>query len=158
MIWGSTLENTQIFDGSPHFKHSFLDAFEKLQKVATSFVIFLCPSLSPPGTTRLPLDAFSRNLMFGIVFAKAVEQIQVLIKSEKEMGTLHTLAREVVRSIGASPTVYNLLRNELSKPRIEDVIHNNEETLVEQVKKIDENGGPCGTPGRNKKYVHNFDR
>jgi hypothetical protein len=45
--------------------HYFLDAFEKFQKAAISLIIFLCPSLSPSGTTRLPLDGFSWNLMFG---------------------------------------------------------------------------------------------
>jgi hypothetical protein len=42
----------------------FLGAFEKLQKATFSFVIFLCLSWNAPGTTRLPLDGFSRTLMF----------------------------------------------------------------------------------------------
>ena len=41
-------------------KLSFLDAFEKLQKVTISFVVMsVCLSVHPHGTTGLPLDGFS---------------------------------------------------------------------------------------------------
>jgi hypothetical protein len=43
---------------------SFLDAFSKLLKVTISFVIYVCLSVRPHGTTRLPLDGFSWNLIF----------------------------------------------------------------------------------------------
>jgi hypothetical protein len=39
----------------------FLDMFAKLQKANISCVMSVCP---PHGTTRLPLDGFSRNLIF----------------------------------------------------------------------------------------------
>ena len=38
----------------------FLGAFAELQKLTISFVM----SVHPHGTTRLPLDGFSRNLIF----------------------------------------------------------------------------------------------
>jgi hypothetical protein len=34
----------------------FLGAFEKLQKGAISFVVYIRPSIPPQGKTRLPLD------------------------------------------------------------------------------------------------------
>jgi len=45
---------------------SFLCAFAKLRKTAVSFVTSVCPH----GTTRLPLDGFLRNLMFGCLFVE----------------------------------------------------------------------------------------
>ena len=36
----------------------FLDAFVKLRKATTSFVMSFRPSVRPRGTTRLPLDGF----------------------------------------------------------------------------------------------------
>ena len=44
--------------------NTFLDAFTKLRKAITSFVMSVCPSIRPHGTTRLPLDEFSWNLLF----------------------------------------------------------------------------------------------
>jgi hypothetical protein len=40
-----------------------LGAFAKLRKSTVSFVIPVCPSVRPRGTTRLPLDGFPCNLM-----------------------------------------------------------------------------------------------
>jgi len=34
----------------------FLGAFAKLQKATISFVMSVCPSVRPNGTTQLPLD------------------------------------------------------------------------------------------------------
>jgi hypothetical protein len=48
-----------------------IGAFAKLRKATISFVIldfklhYVCPSARPHGTTRLPLDGFSRNLIIG---------------------------------------------------------------------------------------------
>jgi hypothetical protein len=42
----------------------FLGAFAKLRKATVSFVMSVCPSVCPRGTTRLPLDGFSWNLTF----------------------------------------------------------------------------------------------
>ena len=41
-----------------------LGAFAKLRKATIRFVVFLCPSVRLHGTTRLPLDGFSLNLIF----------------------------------------------------------------------------------------------
>ena len=37
---------------------SLLGAFEKLRKASISFVMCVCLSIRPPGTTRFPRDAF----------------------------------------------------------------------------------------------------
>jgi hypothetical protein len=37
----------------------FLGAFTKLQKATVSFVMSVCPSVSPRGTTQIPLKGFS---------------------------------------------------------------------------------------------------
>jgi len=36
----------------------------KLRKATMSFIVSVCPSVCPHGTTRLPLDGFSRNFIF----------------------------------------------------------------------------------------------
>jgi hypothetical protein len=46
-----------------HCSVSLLDAFAKLRKATVSFVMSVCPSVRPHGTTRLPLDEVSWNLM-----------------------------------------------------------------------------------------------
>jgi hypothetical protein len=49
-------------------KSKILDTFVKLRKVTISFVMSVCPSFHPSacphGTTRLPMDRFSWNLIF----------------------------------------------------------------------------------------------
>jgi hypothetical protein len=66
-----------------------LGTFEKLQKPNISFVVsvrpFVCPFGSPQGTTLLPKDGFSWNLLFSI-FEKPVTKIQVSLKSHKNKG------------------------------------------------------------------------
>jgi hypothetical protein len=42
----------------------FLGAFTKLRKTTISFVVSFCLSARPHGTTRLPLNGFSGNLIF----------------------------------------------------------------------------------------------
>jgi len=58
----------------------FLGAFEKFQKATISFVIVICPSWRPTGTTRFPTEVFFTKFDVRVSFAKPVEQIQVLIK------------------------------------------------------------------------------
>jgi hypothetical protein len=41
----------------------FLSAFATLRKATISFVMSVCPSVNPHGTTRLPLDGFVCNLI-----------------------------------------------------------------------------------------------
>jgi len=43
--------------------YDFLGAFAKLRKTTISFVISVRLSFRPHGTTRLPLDGFSWNLI-----------------------------------------------------------------------------------------------
>jgi len=38
---------------------SFLGAFTKPRKATISFVVFVCPSVLPQGTSRPPVDGFS---------------------------------------------------------------------------------------------------
>jgi hypothetical protein len=45
-----------------------LDVFTKVQEVTISFVMPVCPSVSPHRTIWLPLDAFSQNLIFEVFF------------------------------------------------------------------------------------------
>ena len=59
--------------------------FRRVHKIAKSFVMSVCPSLSPHGTTRLPLDGFSWNLYLSI-FRKSVEEIKDSLKSDKNNG------------------------------------------------------------------------
>ena len=63
----------------------FLGAFAKFRKAAISFVMSIRSSIRPHGTTRLPLDGFSWNLIFDY-FSKVLENIQVSLKSEKNNG------------------------------------------------------------------------
>jgi len=61
-----------------------LGAFAKLRKATISFVMSVCPpippsvrpSICPHGTTRLPLEGVSLNLIFDI-FRKPVDKIEV---------------------------------------------------------------------------------
>ena len=62
-----------------------LGALAQLQKITISFVMPVHPFVHPHGTTRLPLDGFSWNLIFESVL-KIVEKIQVSLKSDKNNG------------------------------------------------------------------------
>ena len=42
----------------------FLGTLTKLQKANMNFVMSVCPSVRPHGTTRVPLDRFSCNLTY----------------------------------------------------------------------------------------------
>jgi hypothetical protein len=70
------------------FCHSYftvvilLGSFASLWKAIISFVMSVCPH----GTTRLPLDGFGLNLIFGFFFRKSVDKIQVSLKSDKNNG------------------------------------------------------------------------
>jgi hypothetical protein len=61
---------------------AILGASAKLPKATISFVMSVHPSVCPHGTTRLPTDRFSLNLIFEY-FSKSVEKIQVSLKSDK---------------------------------------------------------------------------
>jgi len=51
---------------------ALLGAFARLRKATVSLVTFVCPSLRH-GTTRLPLNGFSWNLIYMPTFRKSVE-------------------------------------------------------------------------------------
>jgi hypothetical protein len=54
---------------------SILGAFAKLQKVTTSFVLSVCLSVCPYGTTWLPLEGFSWNLI-SVLFRTLLRKFQ----------------------------------------------------------------------------------
>jgi len=57
----------------------FLGAFAKLRKGTASFVLSVCPH----GTTRLPLDGFSWNLLL-VIFRKIFRENSSLVKIWQE--------------------------------------------------------------------------
>jgi hypothetical protein len=67
-------------------------AFAKLRKATISFVmppsvrLSVRPSVRPHGTSRLPPNGFSWNLIFREYFEKSVEKIQVSLRSDKNNG------------------------------------------------------------------------
>jgi len=64
-----------------------------MQKATISFVMPVCVSIllsvCPHGATLLHVDGLSWNLMFEYFLKKSFETIQVSLKSDKIMGTLH---------------------------------------------------------------------
>ena len=63
-----------------------IGALEKMRKKLLCFFMSVRPSVLPHGTTRLPLDAFSWNLIVHNFFRKSVEEIQVSLKSDNKNG------------------------------------------------------------------------
>jgi hypothetical protein len=66
---------------------AFLGSFAKLWKVTVSFVMSVCPSFRPHGTTRILLDGFSWNFIFQC-FSKICRENSRLSKSDKNNGYL----------------------------------------------------------------------
>ena len=62
--------------------HSFLGAFAKYAKT-DYWLRHVCSSVCPHGTTRLPLDGFSLNLIFEY-FSKMCQEISSIIAIEQE--------------------------------------------------------------------------
>jgi len=84
------ITSNRITTASLHIlPNSLFGAFAELRKATMSFVMSVCLSVRPParphGTTRLPLDEFSWNLMFKY-FLKSISKIQVSLKSGKNSG------------------------------------------------------------------------
>jgi hypothetical protein len=69
-----------------------LGAFAKFQKTIISFEmslsLFVCLSVCPHDTTRLPLEGFSCNLIFQY-FSKICQENSSFIKSEKQKRVLY---------------------------------------------------------------------
>jgi hypothetical protein len=63
-----------------------LGAFAKLRTASLSFVMPVCLSVRPHGTTRLPLDGISKILFH--IFRKPAEKIPILLGFDKNTGTL----------------------------------------------------------------------
>ena len=63
-----------------------LGAVAKLRKATASFC-HVCPSVCPRGTTQLPLDGLSLNLIF-VYSSKSREKIHVCLKSDIKDGYL----------------------------------------------------------------------
>jgi hypothetical protein len=68
----------------------------KVRKATVTLVVSVCLSVRPYGTSRLPLDLFSLNLIPECFFRKFVKKIKVSFESDKNngyftwiMGTLH---------------------------------------------------------------------
>ena len=61
----------------------FLGVFRALGKATISFVMSVCPSVRPHGTTRFPPYELVRNFDIFTVFRKSVQKIQVALKSGK---------------------------------------------------------------------------
>ena len=57
-----------------HPIYSPLQARLQKREATISFVMSACPSVRPHGTTRLPLDGFSWNLIFAYFFSKICQQ------------------------------------------------------------------------------------
>jgi hypothetical protein len=71
----------------------------------------VCP---PHGTTRLPLDGFSRNLIFQY-FSKFVEKIQGSLKSDKNNGLCDTSHEDLCTFMTAFHEILLKIRNIQSK-------------------------------------------
>jgi len=61
---------------------TFFSVFAKLRKATSSFVMPVCLSISPNGTTHLRLNECSWNLIFED-FRKCVEKVNVLLRAMK---------------------------------------------------------------------------
>jgi len=73
------LKHSRMFLSDLHI--DFLGAFAKLRRSIIRFEMYVRLSVHRQGTTRLPLDGFSRNLILS-TFKKSAEKIQVLLKSQ----------------------------------------------------------------------------
>jgi hypothetical protein len=100
-----------MFHMSLKIASDFLIAFIKLQKATFSFVMSVCPSVHPYGTSWLPLDGILVNLILEL-FSKIVKKIQVLLKSTRITGTVHEVVFTVMT---VSPQILRRMRNVLDK-------------------------------------------
>ena len=68
---------------------TLLDGFAKLRNATISFVMSVCPSAFPHGTTRLPLDGLSWNLIFEYFFENLLRKFKIHYNLTTTTGTLH---------------------------------------------------------------------
>jgi hypothetical protein len=69
-----------------HRDRLLLGAFAKLRKATINFVMSVRLFVCPHGTTRLPLDGFSWNLIFESFSKICRKKIRVSLKSDKNKG------------------------------------------------------------------------
>jgi hypothetical protein len=81
-VWKDCMEGCVAFDGNYcevctvqiHFRYNnpintcFLGAFKIVQKATVRFVVYVCPSVSPRGTSRLSLDGIWSNFILKLFF------------------------------------------------------------------------------------------
>jgi hypothetical protein len=78
----------QVRTSYTHLRCQLLGAFQTLRQASISFIMFVSPSVCTHGTTRLPLDGFSLNLIFEhFFFENLLRKIQVSSKSGKNKGS-----------------------------------------------------------------------
>ena len=87
-MWGVSCEvrteQLALFIGTAHSQYRLLYLGAKLRKMTISFVMSVCPH----GTTRLPLDGFSWNLIFEY-FQKIFKKSEFYWNLTRITGTLH---------------------------------------------------------------------
>jgi hypothetical protein len=66
-----------------------LGALAKFRKASISFVMSVCRSVRPYGTTRLPLDGFSRNLILENFFENLSRKMKFHYNLTTITGTVH---------------------------------------------------------------------
>jgi hypothetical protein len=59
--------------------HTLLGVFAKFRRASISFVMSVCPSVCPHGTTRLTVDGFRCNLLFGYFSKMCREALSLMI-------------------------------------------------------------------------------
>jgi len=74
-----------------------LGSFAKLRKATTSFVMSVRPPLLPHGTSRLPLDGFSWNLMFEYFSTLSKENLRsIKVLPKQRVIYMKTISRSIL--------------------------------------------------------------
>jgi hypothetical protein len=84
--------NTKAVYSSRTAISHILSVFRNIRKIAKSDyqLRHISPFVCPHGTARFPQDGFSQNFILRrFFFRKSVEKIKLLLKSDKNNGTLH---------------------------------------------------------------------
>jgi len=75
----------------------FLGAFAKFRKYAIGFVMSICSSVRPHGTTRVPLDGFSLN--FDIPLFSEINLTRMMATLLEDLFTFVIIARSFLLSV-----------------------------------------------------------
>ena len=84
--WGWRVNHQIPLTSSCIQKSAFLFTFAKFRKANFSYVMSVRLYICPHVTTRLPLDGFSRNLIFNYFSKKTAERRHVSLKSHNNNG------------------------------------------------------------------------